>query len=66
MTLTLLPDDFLKTGDPRRTWQPGHAPTWLNRQGRPRPTAPAEDRNREYEAWREWQAHVEAGRIGGG
>jgi len=66
MSLTILPDDFLKTGDPRRTWQPGHAPTGLNRRGRPLPQGPAEQRNSEYEAQRDWLAHVKAGRIARG
>jgi hypothetical protein len=66
MTLTILPDDFLKSGDPRRTWQPGHPPTGLNRRGRPLPDGPAEQRNAEHDALRDWLAHVEAGRIGCG
>jgi hypothetical protein len=66
MSLTILPDDFLKSGDPRRTWQPGHVPTNLNRHGRHVAQGPAEQQNSEHEALRDWLAHVEAGRIGRG
>ena len=64
MTLRLLPDDALKTGDPAFT---RHAPE--PRPARPRPATrargPAFDGEaRALEHAAEWLAHVEAGRMG--
>lgn len=65
MPLTIFPEDFLKTGNPRRTWPQGQAPTWLNRHGTPQASQPPDERHQRHEAWTDWMRHVEAGRIGG-
>jgi len=64
MTIRLLPDDALKTGDPALT---RHAPE----PGPARPRKPARPRGPAYEGEAralehalDWLAHVEAGRIG--
>ena len=56
MTMTPLPDDFLKTGDLARTWP----------HGRIGMTSRRDMRDDEREAMRDWLRHVEAGRMGGG
>ena len=63
MTLRLLPDDALKTGDPALT---RYAPD-LNPRPKPRrPTrGPAHDpAGQGHEHVLDWLAHVEAGRMG--
>jgi hypothetical protein len=64
MSLTLLPDDFLKTGDPARTWPHGKV---HRRRLTSAPTLGLEansDRAQSHEAWTDWLAHLGAGRLG--